>query len=380
ECISHITVTTPSFASILTSKQPISHGVLDNFYGGYFLDNQHTTMAELLKNKGYATAAFIGGYNMKQKTNLSQGFDLYNDNFRIERNAALVNEDVLPWIEEHKDNKFFLFIHYYDPHGKYAPPAPYNHYFDFTTNEYDTNKIPNYQRKNGITDPSFYIAQYDGEIAFTDYRIGRVLGKISELGLQSETLIIFTSDHGETMAEHHWWFDHGCFVFEEQIHVPLLLYYPKMFKHKRIETMVSHIDILPTVLNILDIGFSKDVEGRSLLPLVREGVWQNEFMFCESGRGDPKRNKNILKGIEGKQFAVRSKEWKLIRTNKTTGINYELYNLVHDPEELNNLVGQTPTIEKELKARLTVFLQNYENSPYYTGRTNRCPNRELSRS
>ncbi|MBW2046395.1 MAG: sulfatase-like hydrolase/transferase, partial [Deltaproteobacteria bacterium] len=110
-------------------------------------------------------------------------------------------------------------------HGKYEPPSPYDSCFNFTKEEHDITKIPRYQRHCDISDPSFYVAHYDGEIKYTDYHIGQVLNKLRELGLAGETFVVFTSDHGETMTEHLWWFDHGCFVYEEQIHVPLLLWY-----------------------------------------------------------------------------------------------------------------------------------------------------------
>lgn len=362
QCISPIPATTPSFASILTSKQPISHGVLDNCYQ---LDDLHVSLAEVLRNRGYNTAAFVSGETLRRGTNLTQGFGRYNDTFRGERQAALVNKEALRWLEDQKNSRFFLFIHYFDPHGKYNPPRPHNDRFDRTTELHDISKIPAYQRHDNISDPSFYVAQYDGEIRYTDHHIGQVLEKISALGLQDQTLIIFVSDHGETMTEHLWWFDHGCFLYEEQIHVPLLLWYPKVFRHKRIDALVRLIDITPTILDVLGIEFSEGLEGRSLLPLIKGDPQEQEFVYCETPRGKPTRNREVIQGIKGKQFAVRSKKWKLIRTPKTTGVHYELYDLEQDPKELHNLIGQNIPAEKQLRTRLDTFVEAYESSPYY---------------
>ncbi|MGD9015677.1 MAG: sulfatase, partial [Candidatus Omnitrophota bacterium] len=338
EAISHMPATTPSFASILTSRQPISHGVLDNNYQGYSLDDQYITLGELLKNSGYNTAAFVSAWTLSPDANLTQGFNEYNHSGLRQRTAEMVNQEVFAWLDKHKNSKFFLFIHYFDPHGRYNPPYPYDRCFDFTNQPHDISKIPFYQRHGNISDPSFYIAQYDGEIKYTDYCIGLVLKKIADLGLDEQTLIILTSDHGETMNEHLWWFDHGCFVYEEQIHVPLLLWYPKMFTQKRINALVRHIDILPSILDILGINFSIGLEGCSLLPLIKGEAIQDQLVYCESARGNPLRNKKSIRGIKGKQFAIRSKEWKLIMTPTVQGLDYQLYNLSHDPQELNNLI------------------------------------------
>jgi len=323
------------------------------------------TLAELLKNRGYNTAAFVSAVPLERSRNLTQGFNEYNDAFGIERQAALVNKAVFRWLEKHNNSKFFLFIHYYDPHGKYNPPVPYNNCFESTRELHDISKIPGIQRHDNISDPSFYIAQYDGEIRYTDYHIGRLFEKISELGLQDQTFIIFLSDHGETMDEHLWWFDHGCFLYEEQIHVPLLLWYPQMFGHRRSDALVRLIDVSPTILDVLGIEFSEGLEGRSLLPLIKGDAQQNEFVYCESARGEPVRNREVLQGMQGKQFAIRSKKWKLIRAPKTTGIHYELYDLEQDPKELHNLIGKNIPIESELRTKLQQFVETYEASPSY---------------
>jgi len=377
ECISHIPTTTPSFASILTSKRPISHGVLGNNFKGYRLDNWHMTLAELLKNRGYNTAAFVSGWTLKRNANLTQGFDVYDDAFKGERQAELVNREVFRWLEKHRNGKFFLFVHYFDPHSKYDPPPPYNSCFAYTTKPHDISKIDRHLRHGNISDPSFYIAKYDGEIKYTDYHIGQLLKKISELDPERKTLIVFTADHGETLVERQVWFNHGHFVYDEQIHVPLLLWYPGIFGHKKIDALVRLIDVLPTILDVLGINFSEHLEGRSLLPLIKGDTGGSDFVYCETTDGYPKQIKGRIKGVNGKQFAIRSKEWKLIRTPKTTGIYYELYNLDHDPEELHNLIGENLAIENQLRAKLFQFVRKYRTSPYYLKKVGEPSQKEM---
>ncbi len=370
QCLSHIPATTPSFASLLTSKRPLSHGVLDNNYEGYKLDNKHITLAEILKNAGYKTAAFVSGSTLKKNANLTQGFDKYDDKFAgLEQNAESVSVKVIKWLEKNKKRKFFLFIHYFDPHGKYNAPPPYNNSFVFSSETHDAEKIPSYQKHDDISDPSFYIAQYDGEIRYTDYHIDKLIDKIYELNLNDATLMILTSDHGETMSEHEWWFDHGSFVYEEQIHVPLLFWYPRMFSHDKIDALIRHIDVLPSVLDILGINLINDFEGHSILPLIKKDHRENnQFIYCESGRGSPWKHKNIIEGIQGKQFAIRSENWKLIRIPYTTGVEYELYDLNNDPKELCNLIGKDFPVETQLKTKLDGYVERYKASSYYRER------------
>lgn len=277
-----------------------------------------------------------------------------------ERSAEVVNREALRWLEKHKNDKFFLFIHYFDPHGPYEAPSPYDKSFSFTNDSLDITKIPPYQVRDNISDPSFYIAQYDGEIKYTDYHISKLLHVLSDAGLMSNTLVVLTSDHGETMNEHSRWFDHGGFVYDEQIHIPLILKYPKLFGKGRIEHLTRHIDILPTILDILGIEFEQGIEGNSLLSLMKgegEGV---KFVYSESGRGDATRNKGGIEGIEGKMFSLRSREWKLIRSPKEMGIEYELYNLMKDKRELHNLAGKNLPAENDLRIELDDYVERYK--------------------
>ena len=365
-CLSHIPATTPSFATIFTSKKPVSHGVLDNSYVGFALDSRHLTLAEVLKNHGYETAAFVSGYTLKSDANLAQGFDVYNDDLDGgERKAESVNADALQWLEQRKDSRFFLFLHYFDPHGRYEAPSPYSEMFPCTNDGPRTVRMPIYQGYEGITAPSFYIAQYDGEIRYADHHVGQVIERLKQLNIADETLVIFTSDHGEGLDERIWWFDHGCFVYEEQIRVPLILWYPEVLARTNVEQAVTLADVFPTILDVVGIDPPDGLEGRSLVPAASGRDGEGGTVFCEGARGSPRRNPGMVEGIPGKQFAAKAGNWKLMRTAMATGLQWELFDIEKDPRELNNLAGKGIPVEEELREELTGYIEEYRSSRYY---------------
>jgi len=372
QVMSHIPSTTASFASILTSKKPISHGVLRNNTEGFALDDWHVSLAEILKNEGYATAAFVSGWTMKKNGNLDQGFDVYGDQFAVgkvrsgDRRAGEVNQKVFDWLKQHHNEKFFLFVHYFDPHRNYDPPKSFKHVFDPQDGVTDLSVIQDPEKRKNPNFPLWLISQYDAEIRYCDHEIGTLMKKLAEYGIKDDTLIIVTSDHGETLIEHFRWWDHGRFVYDEQIHVPLIFWYPKLMQNNEFNCLVRLIDIFPTILNVLDIYFVKDIEGRSLVPVMKgnkAGV--TEWIFSESARGDTRIFKDDIEGVKGKKFSIRKKNWKLIWVPKTTGVYYELYDLKKDPNELVNLWGQSPNVEANLKQLLDAYVANYKSSPYY---------------
>ncbi len=369
QAFSHVASTTPAFATILTSKVPMSHGVLCNTNRGYRLEKRHTTLAERLKDRGYLTAAFTSGFSLKKSSGLDQGFDVFNDDFAVERRADQVNRDVFRWLEDNRNRKFFLFVHYFDPHGKYRPPSPYDELFPYTQKEFDIERIAPYQRYDGISDPSFYISLYDGEIRYMDEHIGRLLRKLEDLGLTRDTVIVFTADHGETLDDHKWWFEHGHYVYDEQIHIPLVVWYPDAFKPAVTDALVTHVDIVPTILDLLGLESGPGIEGHALTGLIQGEPWPKTRMYAESHHGWPGiRDGDELEGLKSKHFALRCGRWKLIRIPKATGIHFELYQIHDDPGELNNLIGRHPEVERRLKAELMDFIDQYQRTDYYIER------------
>jgi len=310
---------------MLTGLIPPYHGVRDNAHDR--LDPGHTTLAELLRARGLATAAFVGAFVLDSRFGLDQGFEHYDD--RLERvggvhaigetPAGEISDRAIDWLETHGDRPFFLFLHYYDPHMPYEPPEP------FAT------------EMRG--DP------YAGEIAYADASIGRVLDRLRQLGIYDSTLIVVTGDHGEMLGEHGEE-THTYFVYEGAVRVPLVIRLPGQSVARRVTQPVGLVDITPTVAGLLDVRLPDEVQGRDLSPLLRgePALESPHDMYCES--------------VEPTQYgcnpllALVTERWKYIETTRP-----ELYDLTADPAETHNLIAERPEIGGDLRERLVALLR-----------------------
>lgn len=328
-CYSHTPLTLPSHCSILTGTLPLYHKIRDN--GGFVLDEKQTVVAELLKEKGFKTSAFVSAFVLDSKWGLAQGFDYYFDKFDlskyktiglgdIQRRADETINEVIKWIEANGDERFFAFIHLYDPHTPYDPPSPY--------------------------DKLYSNRPYLGEIAFTDSQIGRFLIFLEKKGLLEKSIIIFLSDHGESLGEHGEG-THGFFVYESVIHVPLIVRTPfKNLRGIRVKNPVQLIDITPTILNFADISDYSFSQGDSLL----------DFFFSPS--------KTDLKKIYFETFypryhfgwselkGIQWGKWKFIDAPKP-----ELYDISSDVAEVQNLYNQREDISKKMSDFLKEIME-----------------------
>ena len=302
-------ITLPAHASILTGTYPASHGVRNN--GTYRL-GRADTLAEVLHAHAYRTAAVISGYPLATRYGLSQGFDSYDDrlppekhrqvSFR-ERKAEEVTRAGLAWVVERPDQRFFLWLHYFDPHAPYAPPSPYAEQYSLTP--------------------------YDGEIAYVDREVGKFLERLRHLGLMDETLVVLVSDHGEGLGDHGE-ATHGVFLYESTLRVPMILSLPGVLpRGKRVSTPIRTIDLMPTVLKLVDLPEPEDIQGTSLLPLA-------------SRRGADLLLKSVSESILPREnygwselASIRVGDWKYILAPRE-----ELYDLRTDPQELKNLADR----------------------------------------
>lgn len=324
--ISPIPLTLGAHSSMLTGTIPPYHGIHDNL--DYSLTESNLTLAEILKEKGFKTGAVISTFVLDSQFGISQGFDYYNDDFEKlfksmginERRAEETSRIAMDWIEGHKDEKFFFFLHYFDPHEEYAPPEPFKSKF--------------------IGNP------YDGEIAYTDKYIGEVIDKLKELGLYDSTLIIITADHGEMLGEHGE-SSHGFFIYQPAIHVPLVIKHPKYNKPKRVSDAVGLIDIVPTVCELLGIAAPSNIQGKSLIGLFRDqktttgerGVFTGSMLPTKYGASP-------LLGLVENQY-------KYIQATRP-----ELYDLVEDPYENNNLAAGEPQRTRIMQDRLKLMIED----------------------
>ena len=256
----HTSTTLPSHANILLGTTPLSHGVHDN--SNFIVREEFTSIAEHLKVHGYSTAAFVGAYPLDSRFGLSQGFDLYDDDYDIrnvktdtggERTADIVVDRALGWLDR-QNSPWFLWIHCWDPHAPYDPPEPFK--TEFT-------KKP-----------------YDGEVAYVDHVLGRLFDHLTKSDLWDSSLVIFTGDHGESLWDH----DeetHGIFAYNSTIWIPLIILTPGT-KSRAVDQPVSHVDIFPTVCEVLDIDKPDFCQGISLLPALRGKRFRERPIYFES--------------------------------------------------------------------------------------------------
>lgn len=343
-------LTWPSLTSIMTALYPLTHGVESN---ETLLDASFITLPEILKENGYETAAFLTNF-----------FHAPNRGFDTKKGGAIgdldriVTDLALQWLNSKQDDKFFMWLHYKNPHAPYHPPEEfrseairvYDGHFDgswATTDSIYINRL-----KLSEKDFNHLINLYDAEIKSTDSYIGEVLAKLDEMGITENTFIILSADHGEELYDHNYYFYHGCSVYDGVLRIPLILKFPKVFpRGKVIHNLFESIDIAPTILQTLKIPIRNEFEGRSLFHVViEENSPEWHQVFGERSR---------------KIFVTRTPKWKFIynpddycstcvRTKGDTGRGFvvqseELYDIINDPKETINVVDQYPDISDSLR-------------------------------
>jgi len=343
--------TLPVHISMFTSLYPSVHKILaDN---KRTLEEERITLTEQLKQKGYKAAAFTDGGFLNAKFGFSQGFDIYDDEGG---NFVKIMPKVYNWLTKNKNKKFFLFIHTYDVHSgfeqlPYDSPEGYNHLYtkdysgDFTgclngicasnflvwinENLKSKGKKPGDIFSNLENDLRYIRALYDGGINYVDKEIGLLFKKFKKLGIYNKSLIIITSDHGEEFLEHglmlHWQ------NYEETARVPLIIKFPSsIIKSKRIFKLVSTIDLMPTILDIVDIPLNDQAQGLSLMPLILKNELKRNFVIIQN--------------------TIRTEEWKYFSRG-------ELYKIKEDKFEKRNVINKYPKIQKRLKRLLRAVIK-----------------------
>jgi arylsulfatase A-like enzyme len=315
-----ITQTLPSHTSMLTGLHPKTHGVIKN---GLILNDDLITLPEILKERGYVTAGIVSGAPLNSDRNFHQGFDHYSD-VKKGRKADYLLKRALPWIQKHRDEKFFLFLHFMDPHSPYKPPPEF--------------------RKWGKDDNSLY----DGEVLYVDHAMGKIFETLKKYGLYSESLIIVTSDHGESLGEHSFW-GHDRSLYEECLRVPLIIHLPDSLG---VEPAVYHhltsaVDFMPTMIKLLDLDADIYTEGLDLFgkkAKAREYVMAQRRYF-EGQNEEKQREIDPSEHFEyGDKYAVRTMEKKYLLLTRDDD---ELYDLAEDPGELNNLLKADDPRERD---------------------------------
>ena len=323
-------LTTPSHCSILTGTYPLYHRVRNN--GSYVLSPALVTLAEVLKDQGFATAAFVSSFTVDSRFGLDQGFEVYDDRFaeaqafkalNSERKAEKTFEAFSRWLGKNQARTFFCWVHFYDPHLPYDPPAPYN--------------------------VEFADSLYDGEIAYMDQYIGKTIEALREKGLLAKTLVILAGDHGEAFGEKVE-AGHGVFLYDGTMKVPLIFYGENHLPAGlAIKSRVRLIDLAPSILDMLNVPVNKEVQGTSLLPYISGKKKEDLSSYIETYF--PRENygwSELVGLVDG--------DWKYIKAPKE-----ELYNLKADPEETKNDIGKENRVAMEKRARLEDSIAKYSS-------------------
>lgn len=352
--------TTPSLASMITGTYGHTNGVVGDTGRQLSLDKYFVLLPEVLKNDDYNTMGIVTNLYLASEFGFAQGFESYTEAWEeVEINgktehkgldAAGVTEQAANWLRDnHKKGKFFMWLHYLDPHAEYTPPAPFNTMYvedDFYNESERINLVapdPAYPDIGGVREIArlgdnkildYYISQYDGEIRYVDENIGILLNEIKKLGIYDNTLIVFTSDHGESLGEHNYYFWHGRLPYDDCLRVPFVIKFPADAKipHERIARPVGLIGLLPTLLDFFGLPLPEEAEGQNLMPLIK-GKDDNlpDHVFSEAGYE------------EDYQRIIRTDKWKLIYIPDRNiqkimnDMPFELYDIQNDPDETDNL-------------------------------------------
>lgn len=387
--------TLPVGMSLFTSLYPLNHEVMNRYSGVTNLSKDIISLPEILKNNGYVTAAFTGGFDYSDKFGLMQRFDtlvysgegkgLQYGNFG--ENLFHVTE----WLNTHKDDKFMLFYHGFDVHCPFAFPVE-NNVFDknyqgdinfsdclWTFDKVDPIIIRNTTYYNVKTpfkegkgfasvqldekDINHMVALYDGEIKIVDNTLGKFFDEIMKLNLEKNTIILLLSEHGDLFGEHGRFMRGGPLrgtFYDEVLHVPLIIRHPKL-DPKKVDGLVQIVDIMPTLLEFLDISREKHFEGKSIVPLIVNNTKVNDFVYAGS-KYTPLEN-NPFFNVSSFIQAVRTKEFKLINeklfdlSGSMIVDSYEFYNLSSDPLELNNIyLVADPNLISEFEEKMEKYL------------------------
>jgi choline-sulfatase len=335
QATSQVPLTFPSHVSLLTSTYPFSSGIEDN---GQTLGPGATTLATILKAQGYATGAFIGGFAMDRRFGLDQGFDTYDSPFDLSRQEGIdpsdlkrpaeeVTRSAEAWLDKNSNKPFFLVLHLYDLHTPYQLPAK--------------------ERAR------FGGSGYDAELHYVDESLGQFFGFLRKNGLFDKALIVFLSDHGESLGEHGE-ATHGYFIYQSTLHVPLVIHFPAGGGplSARVNKPAALVDVAPTVLDFLGIPVPSQFQGQSRLGLFRSqpspgdaAVYSESLYAHEHYRCSP-------------LHSLRKGRYKYVDAPKP-----ELYDLEQDPHELTNLYRTEQSIALSMHRQLSSLMAGYPQTP-----------------
>ena len=318
---------------MFTGTYPTVHKVRDT--GGFVLQARNTTLAEILQQQGWDTAAFVGASVLKKSFGFAQGFAVYDDQMpkpgagRVtsefpERRAGEVVDRAIQWLGAQSGKPFFLWVHVFDPHSPYDPPSPFREKYDGRP--------------------------YDGEVAYTDQQLGRLFERVAKKSAPENSLIAVLSDHGESLSDHGE-FTHGVFLYDSTLRIAFLTSGPGVPKRLRVKQQSRTIDLTPTLLELMGVKAPQGMQGASLVPAFTGNETPAAFSYAETLFSKLNMGWSELR-------AMRTNRWKYIRAPKP-----ELYDLVKDPGETSNVLDSHPAEVQELEAKLKSVVGGAGQSP-----------------
>jgi arylsulfatase A-like enzyme/GT2 family glycosyltransferase/SAM-dependent methyltransferase len=403
--------TVPSHASMLTGKYPSHHSF--GFSNGWpitFRPDEENMLPEILSSHGYETAGFVSAMPLRKQVGISTGFKVYDDCFtktepnrpeQLLASGEQTNQKVIPWIADHKDKDFFLFIHYFDVHGPYVNPGGFKEVFkgdryygdkiclEARPDNNPVGGIPAYQVLNPIfgeeghlldyeNSAGYYIGEYDAGIKYCDHHFGVLLKRLKEFDISNDTLLMMTSDHGEAMGENQVWFYHGLTLTPDQIHVPLIIKPHRGWnvRPQIIETQISHVDLFPTISELAGFDSSETImDGKSLTTLIETGTDKElesrtvlseiegqiasidgEILDLKKKAFDSeKRSYAFVEGISNKEMSVHYREERA--GSKCLSAKVSDIDLCIDSDDSDDLLQQVTDLREALHERERILKQ-----------------------
>ncbi len=322
----HAPQTLPAHASILTGELPFEHGVRDNV--GFTMKPGHWSLQGELRGRGWPTAGFVSAYVLRSQTGIGEGFETYDSELPAASGELTVGQVQRPgeatvaaadrWLSQHERARpFFLFLHLYEPHKPYAPPARF-----------------------ASLDP------YDGEIAYVDEILGRFFDRLRALDLYERSTIVVLADHGEGLGDHGEQ-EHGLFLYQETVRVPLMMKLPGRHPGRRVSAPVQQIDLAPTILDLTGGPARTSLRGRSLRPLLDgSGTVTDAGIYSEALYSRYHFGWSEL-------YSLTDARYRLIRAPRD-----ELFDLERDPQEAASVAEQRPQVRQAMRAALDKLIEN----------------------
>lgn len=384
--------TLPSHISLLTSLNGVHHQVYNQ---DEKMDPSIVTLADVLRQNQYFCSAFTGGGFLSPIYGFSKGFDSYTQTGGgiLKRDSAeRLGQTVCNWLDRNKDNNFFLFLHTYQPHDPYNSPSPYNTMFLAHNAPWRSINLLHYLGgKNGVFKPlspekrGNIIGLYDGEIRYTDEKLVKpLLKKLKQLEIWEQTMIILTSDHGEEFYEHKGW-EHGHTLYDELLKVPLVIKFPEgKFAGQRIQGIVRLIDVMPTILDQLNINFAHyNLDGKSLFPLIKGKEEKDRIFLADLGSNVvgshiPQKiaiNRGKIKLILNHKFSKEDKEFFTYPPPEIDPV--EVYNLEKDALETHNIAEHYPQFVHQLIKQINGLYEQAQKRKKFKPKINERTEQQL---